>query len=150
MWIRLSCADWMPIAKCIFRNARTLDFVRLFVSVGAIVIIFDQALLTGSNIIDLESGNAFCRPPSWFAFRALFTTLAFYSALAAQRFSRRATRWIVVFLGVLALFGSSSYPIWGTEWGLPVFVGGHLVAILLVNFRAIRLGKVGPACLTGD
>jgi|GEM_PF-2532876 len=64
--------------------------------------------------------------PFWLVERALFTALAFYSAVAILRVIHRQRVWIVCLVGVLALGLCLTSLIYLTFWGLPTFVGLHL------------------------
>jgi hypothetical protein len=116
-------------------NARILASCRAIVLIGALLVIFREAWLA---VWALFPPPTACIAPSWYLGRALITALAFHPAIVVQGFVHRRSRWVACCLAFSALVISFAYPIYGTSWGLPAFVGLHLAVALYFAFRASR------------
>jgi hypothetical protein len=77
-----------------------------------------------------------CIAPSWFVTRAALTALAVYPALLLQPLRSGAVRVVVGVIGLIMLGVSFTYPLFGTGWGLPAFVGVHFALALWFAVRA--------------
>ena len=102
--------------------------------IGALVVAA-QAWSVGNLWWDIFHERYDLISPFWPVERALFTALAFYSSVAIVRVIHRQRTSILCLFGVIALGLCFTVLIYRTLWGLPTFVGLHLVALGWVLIR---------------
>lgn len=101
------------------------------------VVVGFQAWLVGDCWWTMYFGTPDLLTPWWFVERGLITAFAFYSSIAVVRLLHHQRAWIPILLCLIA-FGLCMSPlIYHTLWGLPTFVGLHLVALACIIVRFI-------------
>lgn len=97
-----------------------------------------QAWLVADVWLKRFNGTSDLIAPFWYVERSLITAFAFYSSVAFILVLHRQRTWILFTLCLIAFGLCLSGLVNRTLWGLPTFVGVHLVALLYVVVRCIR------------
>ena len=96
------------------------------------VVVGVQAWSVYNCWLDMLIGYPIPTAPWWFVERGLITALTFYSSVAAIRVIHHQRVWIPCILCLIAFGLCYSGLIHQTLWGLPTFVGVHLIALVYV------------------